>query len=126
MFFYPGFPAECYSAPMNIPGGSVEDPVVLTQSDPQVIYDIYDALAEEYPGYVTTFMVTFHNVEVTGFVGVNQHSCVHRKFYHIAYLSFCIYYSTSLSICQFVNRFFKKNKKKFRLSPKLYHLGRTP
>ena len=42
-----------YSAPWNIPGGSLEDAVKLTQSDCGVVYAIYDALAEKYPEIVT-------------------------------------------------------------------------
>lgn len=53
MFFLSGFPAGLYSAPENIPGASTKDPVHLIQSSEQVIYDIYDALAEAYPLHVT-------------------------------------------------------------------------
>lgn len=42
-----------YSAPQNIPGGSLEDAVPLTRSDCSAIYGIYDQLAEKYPEFVT-------------------------------------------------------------------------
>ena len=53
MFFFTGFPAGSYRAPQDIPGGSGSDAVNLTGSEPQVVYDIYDALVEAYPQYVT-------------------------------------------------------------------------
>ena len=53
MFFYPGFPAGLYSSPQDVPGGASQDEVVLTQSNPQVVYDIYDKLVEAYPQFVT-------------------------------------------------------------------------
>lgn len=42
-----------YSAPRDIPGGSVSDSTPLTKSDCGVIYNIYDKLAEKYPEFVT-------------------------------------------------------------------------
>lgn len=42
-----------YSAPKDIPGGSVHDNVNLLESDCNVIYNIYDELVEKYPHYVT-------------------------------------------------------------------------
>lgn len=42
-----------YSAPWDVPGGSVEDAVTLTKSDCGVVYDIYDALVEKHPEFVT-------------------------------------------------------------------------
>ena len=53
MFLFSSFPAGHYSAPFDIPGGSENDDVVLTKSTEQVIYHIYDSLAEQYPYYVT-------------------------------------------------------------------------
>ena len=53
MFFFSGFPAGLYSAPQNIPGGSIHDAANLTQSSPQAIYEIYDRLAAAHPSYVT-------------------------------------------------------------------------
>ena len=53
MFFFPGFPPGIYCSPKDIPGGSCNDTVNLIASEPQVIYDIYDELAQEYPQYVT-------------------------------------------------------------------------
>lgn len=44
---------DIYSAPRDVPGGSVSDAVTLTQSDCNVIYKIYDRLAELYPEFVT-------------------------------------------------------------------------
>lgn len=52
MFYFPGFPAGIYCAPKDLPGVSCLDAVDLNESAPQVIYDIYDALAEDYPLYV--------------------------------------------------------------------------
>lgn len=46
-------PKEVYSAPKDIPGGSVNDVVSLVGSDETVIYDIYDELASEHPEYVS-------------------------------------------------------------------------
>ena len=42
-----------YSAPWDIPGGSTEDAVALTQSDCSVIYEIYDELVAKYPEFVS-------------------------------------------------------------------------
>lgn len=53
MFFFNNVPGGLYSAPWEIPGGSASDPIKLEQDGPQVIWDIYDALAEEFPQYVT-------------------------------------------------------------------------
>ncbi len=52
MFYFPGVPAGCYSAPKDLPGVSCEDPFDLNESAPQAIYDIYDALAQDYPQFV--------------------------------------------------------------------------
>lgn len=51
MFFFTDSPRGIYSAP-SIPGGSVNDKTVLTESDEQVIYDIYDELVELHPNNV--------------------------------------------------------------------------
>ncbi len=45
--------SRLYSAPVDIPGGSLSDTVKLTQSDCRVIYDIYDGLVGKYPQYVS-------------------------------------------------------------------------
>ena len=47
------FADKIYSAPKNIPGGSLNDQVKLTKSTCQVIYDIYDSLCEKYPLYAS-------------------------------------------------------------------------
>ncbi len=49
MFFFPGFPAGLYSAPMDLPGGSIKDAVDVSSAGEQAIYDIYDKLAEKFP-----------------------------------------------------------------------------
>lgn len=51
-YFITGDAGGLYSAPHTIPGGSLQDSVPLPKSDCQVIYDIYDALAKQYPEYV--------------------------------------------------------------------------
>ena len=53
MFFLTGIPNTIYSSPFDIPGGSINDDTVLIESSEQVIYDIYDELADKYPNYVT-------------------------------------------------------------------------
>lgn len=57
MFFFSGFPTGCYSAPSDIPGGSKNDTVNLTDSDESVIYNIYDELSSSFPNYVTKSVV---------------------------------------------------------------------
>ena len=44
---------DIYSAPRDIPGGSVQDAIPLTKSDCSVVYDIYDSLAAKHPDFVT-------------------------------------------------------------------------
>lgn len=46
------FLENIYSAPWDIPGGSLEDATVLTKSDPTAINAIYDELAEKHPSFV--------------------------------------------------------------------------
>ncbi|MBR4864787.1 MAG: DUF2817 domain-containing protein [Oscillospiraceae bacterium] len=46
------FPETPWCAPRSIPGGSCDDAVVLTEASEQVIYDIYDALAEAFPDQI--------------------------------------------------------------------------
>ncbi|MBE7092966.1 MAG: DUF2817 domain-containing protein [Clostridiales bacterium] len=44
---------KIYSAPADIPGGSLNDKVKLTKSDCSVIYEIYDQLLKQHPQYIT-------------------------------------------------------------------------
>lgn len=46
---FPDDPGGLYSAPVTVPGGSLQDPVPLVQSDCRVVYDIYDKLTVENP-----------------------------------------------------------------------------
>lgn len=41
-----------FSAPESVEGGSLSDRVKLTESGPEVIYEIYDDLAQRFPDYV--------------------------------------------------------------------------
>jgi len=52
-YYFLNKPQGIYSAPMDIPGGSVNDEITLIESDCNVIYDIYDDLAHRFPQYVT-------------------------------------------------------------------------
>jgi len=42
-----------FDCPTSVSGGSVTDDVMLTQSDCNVIYDMFDELVSKYPNYVT-------------------------------------------------------------------------
>lgn len=46
-------PAERYSSPWDVPGGSVNDAVNLVDCPCQVIYDLYDRLVEAHPAQVS-------------------------------------------------------------------------
>lgn len=52
MFYFPGVPAGCYSAPKELSGVSHQDTLNLEECAPQVIYDIYDALVKDYPQFI--------------------------------------------------------------------------
>lgn len=47
-----GYPSGIYSAPEKVEGGSCEDSVDLLHSGEEVIYNVYDSLAERFPYYV--------------------------------------------------------------------------
>lgn len=62
-YYFLDIPSGIYSAPTDIPGGSISDEVMLTQSDCTVIYDIYDDLVRRFPDHVTKTTLA----EISGF-----------------------------------------------------------
>ncbi len=68
------FTDKIYSAPQTVMGGSLSDKIKLTESSPQVIYDIYDSLCEKFPQYIRKTELgadinryTFSNFELENF-----------------------------------------------------------
>ena len=52
-YYFLDCPDGFYSCPKDVPGGSVNDEINIFEADCNVIYDIYDDLANRYSDYVT-------------------------------------------------------------------------